>query len=88
MSRVYYTNDHVQALIEQLDNLEQTLGWNLRCLFDEPSADKEKAASQIFEELAKASLRFGEMSEAIVKMANKDRAAIEQWNNEHPAIPF
>ena len=86
MSRVTYSNDHIRALYEQLDNLEQTLGWNMRCLFEPPSTDKEDASAQIFEELAKASLRFSEMSEAIVEMvspegirdqAAKDKAATD-----------
>jgi hypothetical protein len=33
ISRVGYKNKHVSDAIEALDDLEQTMGWNLRCAF-------------------------------------------------------
>jgi hypothetical protein len=31
MSRVHYTNDTIQKAFTELDQLEQTIGWNMRC---------------------------------------------------------
>jgi hypothetical protein len=39
MSRCHQIRD----LMQQLDNLEQTLGWNLRCLFEQgPDTDEAR----------------------------------------------
>jgi hypothetical protein len=52
MSRVHYKNEDIREALSELDQLEQTMGWNLRC-FDRDDrippeySDKEKAGALV-----------------------------------------
>jgi hypothetical protein len=77
MGRVHYTNEHIKAVQSQLDELEQMIGWNMRCLHEPRSIHRESALHEVLAELGKASDLFGKMSAAVITMVSPEAIAAD-----------
>jgi hypothetical protein len=82
MGRVGYKNEHISHAIEALDDLEQTMGWNMRCAFPGQGGDDPGTAThaliQILQAAAKAR-RYVALAEAeCLKLFEQQSERIKQ----------
>jgi hypothetical protein len=90
MSRVHYQNDTIREAMAQLDNLEQTMGWNMRCAYPGDFREEDfhqgamSALVQILECFPKLRSLLDEVEAEVLKCfleapeaERKDRADLE-----------
>jgi hypothetical protein len=92
MSRSHYKNEHIGKAFEALDNLEQSMGWNLRCAFVASGyapTDSVMALAQIVEAAAEVRRLVGLAEAEAIKLFRdeevKSRRPLRDLSNEELA---
>jgi hypothetical protein len=69
MSRVHYQNDTIQKAMQELDDLEQSIGWNLRCAYPGCCSreDSMKALAQTLEHFSTVRGLLDEVQAEVLK---------------------